>query len=159
MDPGRLDVWAAPEGGVQVEDAATRDALVELVQVAPQSLAWAELARRVGAQPLDAMRQELFDLWLATGALDLHVFEARFTASIGDRPRACSVARWHAEHGGTITNRWHQEVRLPDTHVRRVLGLLDGTRAVDEIVRETGIGPALVRTALELVAASSLLVG
>ena len=80
-----------------------RDALREIALVAPR------------AAPIDfAWREELFDLWLATNALDLHVHSARMGDGSSDHPCACPVARWHATHGGAITNRWHQEVTLED---------------------------------------------
>jgi hypothetical protein len=70
------------------------------------------------------------------------------------------VARWHAEHGGAITNRWHHEVILPDDDTRRVLAHADGTLSVEELAERLGPGGAgRVRACLQVLAAAALLVG
>jgi SAM-dependent methyltransferase len=126
---------------VQISDPATRRALHELARAAPQSLAFDDIARRT--LPSDAseaarraLGSELFDLWLATGGLDLYDHELAVRSLAGERPAACPVARWHALHGGVVTNRLHQEVLVPDAIVRWVLGRLDGTRTRRDLVRE-----------------------
>ena len=81
-------------------------------------------------QTTPALRGELFDLWLATGAVDLHAHEPSLGDATSSRPLACPVARWHATHGGPVTNRWHQEVRLDGAPLRAVLAVLDGTRTM-----------------------------
>ncbi|HEX8793147.1 MAG TPA: class I SAM-dependent methyltransferase [Polyangiaceae bacterium] len=133
-----------PDGSVLVSDAATRRALHRLAEVAPRSLPCSQVAGG-----------ELFDLWLSTGGIDLHAREPTLGDERATRPEACPVARWHAVHGGTITNRWHQEVVLSDPVLRRVLALLDGTRGIDDVgasigdvrVAHTGAA-ALARAAL-----------
>ena len=111
-----------PAGSVLVIDPTTRRTLHRLAEVAPRSLPFAQVAG-----------DELFDLWLSTGGIDFHAHEPSLGDGLSARPEACPVARWHAVHGGTITNRWHQEVVLPDPVLRRVLGMLDGTRTVDDV--------------------------
>jgi hypothetical protein len=143
---------------VQVDDRAARRALRELAGVAPRSLPFAELGRRVEAKDAGALRRELFDLWLATGALDLHAHEAAFTVTPGECPLACPVARWHALQGGAVTNRWHQEVRLEQPTLRRVLGLLDGSRRVEDIAVAAGCPTEVARASVEALAESALVV-
>jgi SAM-dependent methyltransferase len=143
---------------VQVDDATARRALRELAGVAPRSLPFPELARRAEATDAAALRRELFDLWLATGALDLHVHEPTLAVAPTERPVACPVARWHALHGGPLTNRWHQEVRLDDAPLRRVLGLLDGTRTVTEVATAAGCSAEVARASVEALAAAALVV-
>ncbi|HEY3819815.1 MAG TPA: class I SAM-dependent methyltransferase [Polyangiaceae bacterium] len=148
----------AGDVSVQVEDATARRALRELALAAPRSLPFPELARRVDTRDPGALRRELFDLWLATGALDLHVNEPDFTVAPGARPVACPVARWHAVHGGAVTNRWHHEVRLDDAPLRRVLGLLDGARALDDVATAAGCPVEVARASVEALAAAALVV-
>ncbi len=141
----RQESFEAGENIVQIGDSAVRRALHELARVAPRSLAFEDLARRslpTGSPggdteaALAALSAELFDLWLATGALDLYDHEPSFRTEAGERPVACPVARWHALRGDVITNRLHQEVLVPDAVVRWVLGRLDGTRTRSDLARE-----------------------
>ncbi len=147
-----------------------RRALHALARVAPRSLALPELAA-ASANSEDHLRAEIFDLWLACDAVDLHVREPPLrTEPAGDRPAlACALARWHATHGGTITNLRHQEVRLDDPLLRDVLARLDGSRSIADLARELGAsGPTaaldadarlqLARAAVEALAAAALLV-
>lgn len=147
-----------PEHAVQVTDAAARRALRLLADAAPRSLPFPEIVRSVGADG-PALRTELFDLWLATGALDLHVHEPLLGDGTSPRSVACPVARWHAVRGGPITNRWHQEVRLDDPPLRRVLALLDGSRTVDDVARDTGCTVDLARAGVTALARAALLEG
>jgi len=149
----------AADVSVQVEDATARRALRELAATAPRSLPFPELARRVGARDAAALRRELFDLWLATGALDLHAHEPTLTVTPGERPLACPVARWHALHGGPVTNRWHQEVRLDPPLLRPVLGALDGTRTTEDLAGAAGCPVEAARASVEALAAAALVVG
>ena len=143
---------------VQVDDATARRALRELARVAPRSLPFPELTRHVEAKDTGALGRELFDLWLATGALDLHTHEPTLAVAAGERPLACPVARWHTHHGGAVTNRWHQEVELDDAPLRRVLGLLDGARTVTEIAAAAGCSAEVARARIEALAAAALIV-
>jgi SAM-dependent methyltransferase len=125
---------------VHVSDPAARRALHELATAAPRSLHFDEIAHRslstVTPESLRGLASELFDVWLATGALDLFEHELTLRSNAGERPVACPVARWHAQHGGVVTNRLHEEVHIPDAIVRWVLARLDGTRTVLDLARE-----------------------
>ena len=165
------------EGGlvVQVSDAAARRALHELGRVAPLSLRFEELARRSlpsGApeESLHALASELFDLWLATGAIDLQDHEPAVTSVAGDRPVACALARAQARRGGAVTNRLHQAVLVPDAIVGWVLERLDGTRTRAKLAEEARALDAnrattdaelqlLVDAAIGRLAACALIVG
>ena len=131
---------------VQVGDSA-RAAIAAMQRAAP---------RAVAIDP--AWREELFDLWLVTRAVDLHLHEPPLADGSATRPRACPVARWHAAHGGPLTNRRHHEIVLGDEVTRRVLALLDGARTRDEIARELGEPADLVRTAIDQLASLALIV-
>jgi SAM-dependent methyltransferase len=170
------ELFASEGGAVQVTDPATRHALHELARVAPRSLRFADLVDLASAgasrAQRDALAAELLDLWLASDGLDLHAHEPALATRPVERPAACPVARWHATHGGALTNLWHQEVLLAEPVVRFLLGRLDGTRTVASLVTDTrltlfkdrpgeasGIDlDALVRGGIALLAASGLLV-
>jgi SAM-dependent methyltransferase len=168
-DARTTEAFEAGDEIVQVHDPSTRRALHELSRVAPASVDLPELARRSGDASGAHLASELFDLWLATSALDLHVHQPCLASTPAERPLACPVARWHASNGGAITNRWHQEVRLDDDVLRLVLARLDGTRTAADLERELHAerfaraltGPelhALVAHSLAQLASSALLV-
>jgi SAM-dependent methyltransferase len=160
---------------VQVTDPATRATLHELASNAPRPLPFDTIARRCAKAgdseaACGALARELLDLWMATGALDLYACGMGAPAVAGDRPIACPVARWHAQHGGTITSRLHHEVLVPDSMVRWVLGRLDGTRTRDDLAREARSLAAgtrvtddelsqVVRAAIERLTACGVIVG
>ncbi len=119
---------------VQVGEHALR-AMQEIARVAPRAAA------------IDASwREELFDVWLATQAIDLHLHSPVIADGSSERSRACPIARWHAAHRGAITNRWHHEVVLKDDIAKWVLARLDGTRTADDLAREL-VGGDLARPA------------
>jgi hypothetical protein len=140
--PGaRQEAFTDGDVVVQVSDPPTRRALHELASVAPRALGFDDLARRAlladaTETAQSSLASELFDLWIAAGGLDLYDHDPAVTSRAGERPVACPVARWHAQHGGVVTNRLHQEVLIPDTIVRWVLARLDGTRTRQDLARE-----------------------
>jgi hypothetical protein len=154
------------DGRVQA-DGSLAAALSVLAEVAPASMPYGELARRVGVGAEDALPIDLKDLWLAGTGIDLHAREPTLCPVASRAPEACPVARWHAAHGGPITNLWHQEVVLPEAVVRVLLSLLDGAANHEELARRiaaelpalSGTDAASVVTAgLALLGQSALLV-
>jgi SAM-dependent methyltransferase len=143
---------------VQVTEATARTALHHLAAIAPRSLPFVELARAAKVEDATALRDELFDLWLATGAIDLHAYEPSLGDGTSTQPVACPVARWHARHGGPLTNRWHQEVLLDDARMRAVLALLDGTRTIDDVARAAACPREIARASIAALASAALLV-
>jgi len=153
-----------------VLEGAPRAALHALAKVAPRSISCVELAHAIGASPA-RVASELFELWIAGAGVDLHLREPELVSTVSRRPRASPVARWHAIEGGPVTNAWHQEVLLPDTVVRFVLGRLDGetttemlARAVRERAREGERvseveALSLVEASLAILEKAGLLVG
>jgi SAM-dependent methyltransferase len=136
-----LEAFEGDGQTVQLSAPSLRRALHELARAAPAPLRFDDLTQRIpGVAGLDeasgALASELFDLWLATGAIDLLTAPGSFSVIAGERPEACPLARWRATHGGTITNRLHQEVLTPDAIVRWVLARLDGTRTRGDLARE-----------------------
>lgn len=155
---GAAERFDAPGVSVQVAHAGARAALRELAAAAPRSLPFARLAERASPGRAAELRAELFDLWLATGAIDLHAHEPALADGTSARPSACPVARWHAVHGGPLTNRWHQEVRLDEPLLRSVLARLDGTRTIADVARDAACTERDARAAIAALAAAALLV-
>jgi SAM-dependent methyltransferase len=170
-DPGaRSERFEAPDGTSLFEaDPAARRALHRLAAAAPASLAFAELAEGAGDGGR-ALGAWLLDLWLGTGAVGLHATQPPLGDAAAERPLASPVARWHARHGGAITNLWHEEVILQDPALREVLTLLDGTRTVADVAHALGADgtaaatldeasrASLARAAVAALGASALLV-
>jgi SAM-dependent methyltransferase len=128
----------APDGSAVMQTTpGTRAALHRLARRAPGSLAFDDLVRTTGSLR-EALRRDLLELWLASGAIDLVTRDVRVAgpADVGASLRASPLARWHAAHGGAITNAWHEEVRLDDPVLRTVLTLLDGRRSLDDVTRD-----------------------
>jgi SAM-dependent methyltransferase len=163
------ETFSDGELSVQVVDPVARRALHELAAKAPRSVPFDDLAQSLDPSSRGSLRDELFELWLATGAVELRTFEPALAGAHAPRPRACPVARWHAVHGGSITNRWHHEVRVLERPLLVLLALLDGARdpvGVRQALREA-FAPAavsdaeldaLVRAGLERLASAALLV-
>ena len=171
--PDVPDQFDGNDGSVHVYDKAASCALLELARVAPRAVPFDDLCGRVaaamGAPTADVrhvVRKELYDLWLATGGIDLHAYEPRIVTTASERPESSALARWHAVHGGTLTNLWHQEVVLAEDVVRFVLGLADGTRTLEAIAREVRDARALseaealdvTRASVDLLAKAALLI-
>jgi len=138
---GLQESFADGESVVQVSDPAARRALHHLAKAAPRSLAFGDIADVAlpAEAPATARRElasELFDLAIATGALDLYDHDLAVRSEAPARPVACPVARWHAQHGGVVTSRLHHEVLVPDAIVRWVLARLDGTRTPRDLARQ-----------------------
>lgn len=161
---GVTERFVAGDLTVEIADPGAQRALRLLAAAAPASLAWTELVRGAGVGT-DG-QAELFDAWLATGALALHASSPPLVTTPSTHPRACPVARANARRGGPITNAWHEEVVLPDPLVRAVLALADGTRTADALAQALAGGAApsadehaAARASLEVLARLALLVG
>jgi hypothetical protein len=167
----RAERFDGPGGLALLQSApGVRRALHELARVAPRSLPFPELAA-ASAIPVGELRGELFDLWLATGTISLHVREPGEPgagAIHGAHRHADALARWHAAHGGALTNRWHEEVELDDPLLRTLLARLDGSRSLDDLAHELGqSGPTarldadarhrLVQASVEVLESAALL--
>ena len=130
------ETFDAADVSVQVIDPVVRRSLHELAGVRPRSLAFDALAQRSRSSDPAALASGLLELWLATGTLDFHLDEPTFANRSEKHMTACALARWHAANGGTLTNRWHHEVRLEDPVLRFVLARLDGHRSVADLASD-----------------------
>jgi PKMT, C-terminal winged helix domain len=111
----------------------------------PRSVPVAELADRhaYAAPAADASRRPvevvLSELYVA-GLVDLRTSPAVAAAAPGPRPEAFAAARWVSRENDIVPNLYHEAIRFSDPVVRKLLGLLDGTRTRDELVTAIG-GP------------------
>jgi methyltransferase-like protein len=86
-------------------------------------------------EEVDALAGLLFRVFSA-GQFELHLFPPHLTTTIAERPTASPLARHQAAAGLAVTNLRHRIVSMKDETVRRFLMLVDGTRTVDELVRD-----------------------
>ena len=114
---------------------AVRELLDELVSRAPGSLAVADLAARASAwpRPLELLLRDAY----VGGVVNLHVHPPALVTRPPARPRASALARYQATRGEDVTTLTHARVRIPDANARRLLAMLDGTRAVPALVSAT----------------------
>jgi hypothetical protein len=158
-----------PGMSVQITAPAIRHTLHELARIAPRSLPFGEIARNAVAPRGSELETELLDLWLATGGIDLHLVEPSIGDGSSEHPEASPLVRGRAASGGTLTNRWHQDVHLDDPILRQVLALLDGTRNAHDVAAalagtagasalDAGERTSLARASIEALASCALLV-
>ena len=123
------------------------------------------------AEEVDALATVLFRAF-CYDHLSLHLYPPQLTIAVSERPQASLLARREAEAGRLVTNLRHGLVSLEDPVVRRFLGLVDGTRDVDQLVEDLGaalnggpdgseevsVTPETVRQNLEILGKLGLLV-
>jgi SAM-dependent methyltransferase len=136
----------------------------------PRSLPAAELAdwreRTLPAdagssrRPIEFVLTELF----VADLIDLHTEPVAAAAVPGERPEAFAPSRWISRDRDVVPTLYHEPLRLNDPTVRKVVGLLDGTRTRDDLVKAIGgplAGPdggAQLETVLNKLAKEALLV-
>jgi len=145
----------------EIEDETTSAAIRRLGRAWPKTLPVREL---IGG---DAVRAEaLLNMYWA-GAVALHAEPSTYVTTPGERPEASALARLQARSGtGRLVTLRHATVEFQDDFSREFIGGLDGTRTVEEIVRDVCArldGPPdkidhEVRTNLVAMAEMSLLV-
>jgi hypothetical protein len=74
----------------------------------------------------------------ASGLVELHASPSSFSTEVSDRPRAFSLARFHARRGSIIPTLRHSTVEVQDQLARRLIELLDGTRDRQALLRDLG---------------------
>jgi methyltransferase-like protein len=149
IDPGETSVarFKTDEGGtISIDHPLSKAALLHLGMIWPQALgfpelvesAWSLLGSAAGTErqaDVDTLMKVLFRL-VSAGTGTLHLYPPRLTTVVGERPHASLLARRQATQGPLVTNLRHSAVWLEDETVRRFLVLVDGTRTIEEIVRD-----------------------
>jgi SAM-dependent methyltransferase len=151
-------VFTGPGASVQVTSPIARSALRKLAEAAPRALPFAQLAAGAPSAASAELASEITDLWVSLDGIDLHDHDPPFAPTPSERSRACPLARWQVVRGEPITNRWHQEVVLPEPAVRAVLARADGTRTISELAADIQSSEEIVGACLDLLARSALLV-
>lgn len=154
--------FRTPRGGVlETDHPLAKAALAHLGTIWPQAIRFADLLAQAmsrlaaaGKEPdaADGAADALAGLLLqayAAGAVELHLAPPPLTTVIAERPEASLLARKLAESGPVVTNLRHVRVVLQDAITRRFLTLVDGTRAVDALVRDLNAQLAAAAVAAE----------
>ena len=68
------------------------------------------------------------------GMVDLHVHPPTLASRSSARPQASAIVRWQVARQASVTNLRHETLRIDDPLARQLLAVLDGTRAVDDLV-------------------------
>ncbi len=118
--------FRAPGGAsVRTSLPLAKAALAYICRAWPRAVPFQEL---FDSAPGGELLQELLLRTYACGLLDLHASPSPFSTEVSERPRAFSLARFHARSGSVIPTLKHSTVRLEDPLARRLVALLDGTR-------------------------------
>lgn len=97
------------------------------------------LGRSPSETDAEEIRQtsQLFQQLFLNGFLKFSRIPFRSSSVPGDRPKASAFARWQAANGtGAITSLAGMDLEADDVVVRALLGLLDGTRTRDDLIKE-----------------------
>lgn len=157
---------------ISTDHALSKAALIEIGLAWPRAFGFAELVERglarLGAAAAevradlaeheDALATMLFRAF-CYDHIYLHLFPPEMVTAMSARPQASLLARREAEAGHLVTTLRHGLVALEDPVVRRFLGLVDGSRTVEQLVsdlraalgREPGAADAEARVTADTV--------
>jgi len=159
----------AKGGSVVLSDPLSKAAFLVLAEHWPASLEFPRLEalarERLAAagQSAETASSGILAQSLLAGAtvevLELHTAPSRATGIVSERPYASELARAQAQAGPLVSSLRHLNVNL-DAFSWRLLPKLDGTRKVDDLVKEAGadISALQVEGALRNLARLGLLV-
>ena len=160
IDPaaaGAVEFKTEHDHTLATDHLLTKAALIELGKAWPAAIAFAELVersrRRLGTAIDSAASEHVIALTYAlfqavsAGHVEIHKHAPKLTTTISPKPEASLLARKQAETEKLITNLRHRMVLIEDERVRRFLLLVDGTRDVDNLVRD--FAAAVPETATE----------
>ena len=111
-------------------------------------------------RPVEVVLTELY----ASGLIDLCTMPTPAVDSAGERPEAFSAARWICRENDVVPNLYHEAIRFSDPAVRKLLGMLDGTKTREELMAALGgplattDGRAKLEEVLKLLAKNAILV-
>ncbi|MGB5985181.1 MAG: class I SAM-dependent methyltransferase, partial [Desulfobacterales bacterium] len=104
-----------------------------LIDASPASVSIHQLRTLLGQNVTDPEAGQVFDDLLRGAALEVTVNPRECIRDPGPRPYASRLVRYQSA-GGMVTSAAHRPVRLENPFERYLLGLLDGTRTVAEII-------------------------
>ena len=160
LEEGMTERFETPaQQSVETADPLAKAALIELAEVAPGAVPFAELEARVRArlsggsssrERADELAPILLELCFAD-MVELWSEPPPLAAEPDDRPRASELARAQAACGlGTVATLAHTNVTLEDDLGRALVDLLDGERDRQALLRELGTVAPRVLPAGEL---------
>jgi len=146
-----LEFSAPKDVTLQATTPTAKATLQTLQRLQPQAVSFDELCDKVAARLNETMTprsgapaqphelradvaQEVLQGFLR-GGVQLHVYQPKIACSQSERPAASSVTRFQAVSGRIVSNQRHEAVEAGPL-MRRVLGLMDGTRTRSDMVEE-----------------------
>jgi SAM-dependent methyltransferase/methyltransferase-like protein len=149
IDPaqrGPAEFKTADGHALTADRPLAKAALLELGESWPETIAFQALLERAGARvdraPSGEERVEAEALLMRgvlLGRIEAHAHPPPLTTQVAERPIASRYARQQVTTDTLVTNLRHCTVRLEDEIVRRFLALIDGTRTVEDLVRDLSI--------------------
>ncbi len=160
-EKGEGQIFENPQGLVaKISDPVLNAALVVLQESSPSWMSFSELLERLSGvmqRPADNLRDQvaarLFEAFQKS-VIELHTFPPAFTVKISEKPVASALARHQAQKSNYVTNCRHERVLLNEPN-RELLCRLDGTRRVDELIKNR----EQAQKSLQYLAKLALLVG
>jgi methyltransferase-like protein/protein-L-isoaspartate O-methyltransferase len=133
--------------GLSTDNRLIKAALLALGEAWPAAVSFDDLVQRAVDRLAESLREErlaedveaLVQLMFRacrSGLVELHVHPPALTTSVSERPLASRLARLQSESEQLITNLRHAHIALEDEVARRFLRLVDGTRTIDDLVRD-----------------------
>ncbi len=153
-------------GSVVIRERGLMNIMQHLSDVAPQAVSVSDMLDRTRllanqtpeqfAPRRTALLGELLT-YILSGLLHCYRTPPKFFTSVSNKPRASALAR-ALSHGSTrLTNLRHEPIDM-DENWARFLRLLDGTRTIDDLVREMpGSNPEHIKQFLAQIARRALL--
>ena len=144
LSHGVAAVFRSGKALVRTDLAIGKAALVALAECWPERVPFGELVRRSAAKlglspaaPHDAeqLAELLTAAWM-TGIIKLHGHVPVCVDTVGERPRACPLARAQARAGPWVTSRYLKTMQFEDVPSRKMIESLDGTWDLDGVLAE-----------------------
>jgi SAM-dependent methyltransferase len=117
--------WAVRPSAEPFEVGLLADVYAELDTRRAQTVSFAELQKRLGADA-DALADALLDGFRRERLIP-HAGPLRAASEVGEYPLASRLARWQAAHGPELTSLAYTTVRMEEPAARLLITLLDGT--------------------------------
>ncbi|MFI5380680.1 MAG: methyltransferase regulatory domain-containing protein [Tepidisphaerales bacterium] len=153
-------------GSVVVRERGLMGIMQHMSDVAPQAVPVNDMLERtrllVGqtAEQFAPRRNTLIGellTYVLSGLLHCYRTPSKFFTSVSNKPRASRLARVLSQGSTRLTNLRHEPIDM-DENWSRFLRLLDGTRTIDDLVREVpGSNPEHIKQFLAQVARRALL--
>lgn len=130
----RAFIPASGVGRIEANDPVTIHAFERLIDACPHGVSFANLLEGLPDSGRNAGRLASALLELSpSGVVQPRQTAPSLAAGITARPRASALARLEAAQGRFITTLYHNNMKLEDELLRKLITLLDGTRTHSEL--------------------------